>query len=487
MNTDIEPYSMMQSFVAAAHSTELAWLSGKEIIIFVISFIVFLLLNAFFVASEFAIVKVRPSQIETLATESPVKASKARRVVENLDAYLSANQLGITLASLGLAVFCEPYISKLIMAILGLGFEQWFGVKWFAPGSQAFDFLGDVVPWVVLALFTIFHVVVGELIPKAIAIRLPLQVTTALSPPLHLFYIVFYRTGIIPILNGTANFCLKYFFKMDPVKEGEHVHSSEELAWLVEESGENKVVTNTEKEILINALELNDVHVKDVMTPRSEIVALDVEKDFTVNLEVASKSKHTRFPLVQGHLDNTIGLIHIKDILTMIGRDDKDLAKIRREISSVPDSMPLDALLKFFQNEHEHLAMVVNEFGELSGLVFMDNVIEELVGDIQDEFDEEEEQSYAEVKDGEFLVDGSLSLNTLEDHVPDLKLHGGEMSTIGGFITQQLERFPKLGETLHIQAYEVTIKSVNHRKVGKIHFRRLSEPELEKELDQVAS
>ena len=470
MNLDIEPYSMMQPLLAANQVIELRWLDATEIAIFAVSFVLFLLLNAFFVASEFAIVKVRPSQIDTLADEDSAKADKARRVVSNLDAYLSANQLGITLASLGLAVFCEPYITRFILAIFGLGFEEWFGVQWFVPETAVFTFIDKALPWVVLAFFTIFHVVVGELIPKAIAIRLPLKVTIALAPALHLFYTIFYRTGIIPILNGTANFCLKYFFKIDPVKEGEHVHSSEELALLVEESGENHEVTDTEKEILINALELNDVSARDVMTPRSEIIALDIQKDFEENLKVALEHRHTRFPLIDGHLDKLLGLIHIKDILTLIGEKEKNLESIKREITTVPESMPLDGLLKFFQSKREHLSLVVNEFGELSGLVFMDNVIEELVGDIQDEFDDEVED-FIKVNEQEFLVDGSLSLNSLEDHLPSLDLHGGEMTTIGGYVIQQLERFPLVGESFPIGPYSVEVLSVDDRKVGQMRFQ----------------
>jgi len=167
MTTEIEPYSMVQSLATAATSTELQWLSSYEIGIFAISFVVFLLLNAFFVASEFAIVKVRPSQIDTVADKYPIKSARAKKVVDNLDAYLSANQLGITLASIGLAVFCEPYITKFILAVFGLGFEQWFGITTFVEGTGLFSILDTILPGVVLAFFTVFHVVVGELIPKA--------------------------------------------------------------------------------------------------------------------------------------------------------------------------------------------------------------------------------------------------------------------------------------------------------------------------------
>jgi len=213
---------------------------------------------------------------------------------------------------------------------------------------------------------------------------------------------------------------------------------------------------------------------------------LDVNLPFEENLKIASETKHTRFPLVKGHLDNTVGLIHIKDILTLIGKEDKSLVGIQREIQAVPETMPLDVLLKFFQREHEHLAMVVNEFGDPAGLVFLDNVIEELVGDIQDEFDDEDEQ-FTRLNEAEFVVDGSMTLNLLEDYVPELDLHGGDVTTVGGYITQKLERFPKADEVLRVLGFELSILSVDEHKVGQVRFRKLSEDELDELVDEGAA
>ena len=250
--------------------------------------IFFLLLNAFFVASEFAIVKVRPSQIEGELESKPRRAGISKHVVSHLDGYLSANQLGITIASLALAFLGEPFIAKLVGPMLSqTGWsEQAIKVITFATAMLSFTFL---------------HVVVGELLPKSIAIRKSLGTTLIIARPLHIFYAAF--RPFIWILNGTANWLLKRVFKIDPVSEGEAVHSSEELALLVEESERQQQVTETEREILINALELNDVSVKDVMTPRSEVVFLDLDTEFQENLKQAIASKHTRFPLVKGHLD----------------------------------------------------------------------------------------------------------------------------------------------------------------------------------------
>jgi len=217
---------------------------------------------------------------------------------------------------------------------------------------------------------------------------------------------------------------------------------------------------------------LNDLKVQDVMTPRSEVIFFDLEEPFERNLERAAATKHTRFPLVQGHLDNAVGLIHIKDLLTLTSEEDPDLMQIKRELKIVPETMPLDTLLTFFLKEKAHLAMVVDEFGDPSGLVFLDNVIEELVGDIQDEFDNER-SAFTKVNDNEFIVEGSITLNELSDHVPALELESGEVTTVGGYITQRLGHLPEPGEGVEIEGYEAKVTSTDGRRVGQVHFTKL--------------
>jgi CBS domain containing-hemolysin-like protein len=219
------------------------------------------------------------------------------------------------------------------------------------------------------------------------------------------------------------------------------------------------------------------------MTPRNNVVALDADEPFEKTLEIALRSKHTRFPLVKGHLDSSIGLIHIKDLFKLMGDPDPDLMRIKREIKIVPDTMPLDTLLKFFLREHAHLALAVDEFGTTVGIVFLDNVMEELVGDIQDEFDNER-SSFARINDGEFVVEGTMTLNDLGGHVPDLVLESGEVTTVGGYITQQLGRFPEVGETLEVLGYEARVTSTDGRRVGQIHFRKLAPVETEGKIEQ---
>ena len=265
---------------------------------------------------------------------------------------------------------------------------------------------------------------------------------------------------------------LKTLFSIDPVAEGEHVHSAEELALLVAQSGEALVVTDTEREILINALELNELGVRDVMTPRQNVIVLDAEAPFEESLELARRSNHTRFPLVNGgHLDDHIGLIHIKDLLKLVSEPEPDLMSIKRELKMVPDTMPLDILLNFFLKERAHLAVAVDEFGTPVGIVFLDNVIEEIVGDIQDEFDNERSE-FVRVSDDEFVVDGSLTLNDLSRCESSLDLESGEVTTIGGYITQQLGRFPVQGDIIAINEWKASVESIDSHRVGKLSFCR---------------
>jgi CBS domain containing-hemolysin-like protein len=438
-------------------------ISGGKATLYILGIVFFLLLNAFFVASEFAIVKVRPSQIDAEAKENPVRHATAMRVVGHLDGYLSANQLGITIASLALGFLGEPFVYALISPVLWVtGLSVWW-----------IKFISFTIA---ILSFTFLHVVIGELVPKSIAIRRPLQTTMALAGPLHLFFTVAHWA--IVILNGTANWILRTLLRIEPISGGEHIHSAEELALLVTQSGKSQEVTETEREILINALGLNELWVRDVMTPRNQVVVLDADEPFEKTLEVAIRSKHTRFPLVKGHLDNAIGLIHIKDLFKLINEREPDLMRIKRELKIVPDTMPLDSLLQFFLREHAHLAMAVDEFGTPVGIVFLDNVMEELVGDIQDEFDNER-SAFTRINESEFVIEGSMTLNDLGGYAPDLELESGEVTTVGGYVTQQLGRFPEVGETLEVLGYEARVTSTDGRRVGQIHFRKVIPEESE--------
>ncbi|MFK5922007.1 MAG: hemolysin family protein [Verrucomicrobiota bacterium] len=423
----------------------------------------FILLNGFFVAAEFALVKVRTSQLDTLIEDDKGGAKLARHMAssEHLDAYLSACQLGITLASLALGWVGEPFVSKLVQPLL---FKMGVAESWVTGLSffLAFSFI------------TFMHVVVGEQMPKSLAIRKSVPTSLWVVRPLAFFYRVFKLP--IWLLNTSAKWLMKAIFKIDVVPAHELVHSAEEIRILVEETEKADDVTDTERAILINALALNDLSVRDIMTPRNEVVTLDVEKSFEQNLELALETKHTRFPLVkEGHLDHAIGLIHIKDLLGQVREKDADLMAIKRDIFPVPELMKLDVLLKTFLKKHAHLALVVDEFGGALGLVMLDDVLEKLVGEIQDEFDEED-QEFRRLSDDEFVVHGTYPLHELAVQT-DLDLESPDVSTVGGYVTHVAGRLLEKGEVLQVEDYQVTVTEADERSVREVQFLRVVKEE----------
>ncbi|MCB1277580.1 hemolysin family protein [Prosthecobacter sp.] len=415
------------------------------------------LLNAFFVAAEFAIVKVRDSQLQQAIDEGTRGAKFAQHVTRNLDAYLSAGQLGITLTSIALGIFGEPYVAVVVQPLLfKLGVVSETVIRWTSIG-------------VAYAIVTYLHVVLGEQTPKVLAIRKSLTTALIIARPLHLFYMVL--KPAIWILSASTNMVLR-LFGITAVSEHELAHSEEELRHIVAESQKSKEVTETEKDILLNALALNDRCVRDVMTPRNQVMSLDADEAFEASLKIAIDSKHTRYPLVEGHLDHAIGIIHIKDLLGLVGKPQPDLRQIKRELHMVPEMMPIDKLLRFFLDKHVHVALAVDEFGGAVGIVTLDNVLEEIVGDIQDEFDHEVSE-FRRINENEFTVEGTYNLYELADQT-GIELESDEVTTIGGYVTHLLGHLPKVGEKVTIEEYEVTTTKADLRRVLQLHFQRLS-------------
>ena len=435
------------------------WESAEIIFLKLLSIVLLVLLNAFFVGSEFAIVKIRSTQLDPLIEEGDVRAKLAGGIIDKLDAYLSACQLGITLASLGLGWLGEPFLARMVQPIFYLA------------GVQNLTLIHTVSFGLAFSFITVAHIVLGELIPKSLAIRKPLSATLAVARPLRFFYITFGL--VIAVLNSTANFILLRFFKMKPASEHEIGHSEEELRVILTESENADEVSPVGREILINALDLRRLVVRDVTTPRGEVVSLDLEHSFDENLKIAQESRHTRFPLCRGHLDNTVGLVHIKDLLLLTRSESPDLTSVKREILPVPEMMPLEKLLKLFLTKHAHLALVVDEYGGTVGIVTLDNVLEELVGSIQDEFDVEDAE-FRRVSEDEFVVEGMFGLYELND-AAGLELESPDVSTIGGYVTHLIGRLPQQGEKVTIDGYEVTITKCDGRRVEQLVFKRKRE------------
>ncbi|PYK00583.1 MAG: hypothetical protein DME68_00640 [Verrucomicrobia bacterium] len=420
-------------------------------------------LNGFFVACEFAVVKVRGSQLEALIEEGNLRANFVKHVRSHLDAYLSATQLGITLASLALGWVGEQFLVQILEPFFALVNIHSHGLV--TSVSVALAFVG----------ITFLHIVFGELGPKYTAIANPLSVALRIVRPLGLFYLLF--RPAIWLLHKSSNLLLQGLLRMRPASGAELAHSEEELRLILEQSERSHEVSTLGRDLLINALDLRDRVVRDIMTPRGEVVYLDLEDSFETNVKKAIESRHTRFPLCRENLDNTIGLIHIKELVPMMRDPHPDLTRIKRELIPVPEMMSLEKLLNLFLGKHAHVAVVVDEFGGTVGMVTLENVLEELVGDIQDEFDSEKEE-FRKINENEFVVDGALGLYELRD-TAGLELDSADVSTIGGYVTHLLGHLPKQGEQVKIANYLVTITQTDGRRVGQLHFKKMSESAVE--------
>ncbi|MEP7071979.1 MAG: hemolysin family protein [Verrucomicrobiota bacterium] len=413
-------------------------------------------LNGFFVACEFAVVKVRGSQLDPLAEDGNLRAQFARHIRSHLDAYLSATQLGVTLASLALGWIGEIFLAELLQPFFAL------------IGIHSHTVVSSVSIGLAFVGITFLHIVFGELAPKYIAIGNPLRTALLLSRPLGLFYVLF--RPIIWLLHKASQVLLVRMLRIKPAAAAELAHSEEELRLILDQSGENEEVTPLGRDLLVNALDFRRRVVRDIMTPRGQLVFLDIEDSFDENVTKALASRHTRFPLCRSRLDNTIGLIHIKELVPLMRDPAPDLLRIRRDLTAVPEMMPLEKLLTLFLTKHAHLAIVVDEFGGTVGMVTLENILEELVGDIQDEFDAEKEEFRA-INENEFSVDGSLGLYELRD-LAGIELESADVSTVGGYVTHLLGHLPKQGESVQIEGYRATITQTDGRRILQLHFRK---------------
>ncbi|MEM0897240.1 MAG: hemolysin family protein [Verrucomicrobiota bacterium] len=450
-------------FLANASSLATEWPSAGTIV-FQVGLILFvLLLNAFFVAAEISLVRLRAGQLEEALKEEKNKEATllVKKMTKDLGRYLSASQLGITLTSLALGFLGEPFLARLLQPL----FTLW-GIEISTGWMRVISIL------IALLILGFLHITIGEQIPKTVARRRTLGTSRFCARPLKLFY--FIGRPAIFFADAFSKWVLKVLFRLEPSSGQEAMHSDLDLAHLFEESAKSEVVTDTEKEILENAIALNDRFVRDVVTPRNDVVCIDTKKSFKENVENAIRSGHTRFPVVEGHLDKTLGFIHIKDLFKHFLSDtEPDLMKVKRELLEVPEMMNLDALLPQMQKERSGMALVVDEFGGSQGIVTLDNVVEEVVGDIQDEFDNEAPavRWIGRSKDS-FVVEGKLALYELAEHT-ELEIETEEVSSVGGYITQLLGHLPSAGESAEIEGYRVTVTRADGRRVLEARFDRL--------------
>ncbi len=456
----------------------------------VFAIFVLVALNGFFVASEFAVVRVRDTQLIPLAENGSRAAKLGLLLTKHLDAYLSATQLGITITSILLGWIGEPAISKFFIKPIFDAFSLFPNQPWVMRTTSVIFGTGVI---------TLLHVVLGELMPKSIAIQKPRGTTLFVAYPLYAFYRIMYPA--IAVLNGTANAILR-FIGFFPASEISSAHSEDELRRIVVLSQERGYISTEAQDLLENVFDLRETFIREIMLPRNQVVYFDITQSFEKNIIKAHKTGHSRYPLVNKDLDDTIGVIHIKDlfwkltetgyghnapIVSESGRDtpitggnipaaDSDfLRRIVRKLEFVPETLTLDGALKQFRTQRIHIAMVVDEFGIVTGMVTFENIIEAIVGDVRDEFDAAETNINGQIISPAhdiYIMNGETKIDDVNEEL-GTALEAEEVDTIAGLFMHEAGHLPKTGERVVIGNVELTAQEIDGLRLKKLKLRKL--------------
>lgn len=421
--------------------------------------LILVLLNAFFVAAEFAIVKVRDSQIEVKAQSGHAMAKVSQSILKNLNAYLSANQLGITLASLALGWVGEEAASKIIQTLfvaVGLNVES--------------ETIHAISIGMAFFLITMLHIVLGEQVPKTLAINSPEKATYFVALPLRAFYTVF--RPFIWFLNASSLFVLKLMGINATATHDDH--SADELKILLEKGKEHGVIEQNEHELIENVFHFNETTVRQIMIPRTKMVALEASSSDEKIMEVINNEGFSRMPVYKDTIDDIVGIISAKDILKMRSRGETIvLSNYLKPAYFVPETKRINDLMKDFQKKRLHMAIIIDEFGGTAGIVTMEDVIEELVGEIRDEDDEEEKPLVEKISEKEFIVSGIAPLVEVNDHLRYPLPEGDDFETISGLMNYIFEKIPEANEEKEFAGYHFTILKTNNKQVESVKIVEL--------------
>lgn len=418
--------------------------------------------NGFFVAAEFAIVKVRASQLEVKVKAGNRKAILSKHIVSHLDGYLAATQLGITLASLGLGWIGEPVVSKIIINFMNLfGFE-------IDP-----ELAHNIALPVAFALITILHIVFGELAPKSLAIQRSVDTTLFIVYPLQFFFYIF--RPFVWLLNGIANFILKSL-GISTV-HGSDIHSSEELQYLVRQGQKSGEIDEAEYKIIKNAFDFFEQTAKQIMVPRTQVFAIDLNKFSDATIDKIIEEGYSRIPCYDKNIDNIVGVIYLKDILIEIRKKEAlDIRSIIRNMPVVPVTKSIGQLLNEFQIKHEQIALVVNEYGGTEGIITMEDILEELVGEIQDEYDNEI-SIVEKVGDNIYNVIASSTIDDINDFLPHPIEKDEQYETLAGFLILKFGKIPSIKEKIVIDNYEYSVLKKNKSSISFVEIVDITEQE----------
>ncbi|TDN37458.1 HlyC/CorC family transporter [Hymenobacter sp. UV11] len=417
------------------------------------------LINGFFVAAEFSLIRVRFSQLEIKAKEGSRLAGQALSVVRRLYDYLSATQLGVTIASLLLGAVGEELFTELILGLLphlGLAIN---------PITAH-----SISVAVGLIILTFLHVLFGELFPKALAIQRPEAVSLALVLPLRAFYL-----ATIPLtwfLSKASNLLLGAFGISNV--HGNEAHTSDELRLLIDQSKESGEIQDSEHELIENVFQFNDRMVKQIMVPRTKLAALEVNMSEEQLLETVFSEGYSRLPVYEGNIDNIVGVLYVKDLLPLIRQQQPvELARIMRPAYFVPETKKINRLLRQFQRKHLVMAIVSDEFGGVSGIVTIEDIMEELVGEIQDEYDNEV-PVVEKISETEYRVNTSTAISDANEYLPYPLPEGDDYETVGGLLNVLYGNIPEVGDVAVLEPYEFRVLSRARRVVELVQLRVIS-------------
>lgn len=412
-------------------------------------------------------VKVRKTRLSELAETGNRQANLALEVTTKLDAYLSATQLGITLASLGLGWLGEPAIATLIHPLF----------KRFTAWDQVITH--SVAAGIAFILITFLHIVLGELVPKSLAIQNAEAAALKTAGPIKLFYKLFYPA--IRVLNSLSSFVLR-LLKIEPANEADLAHTEEELRMLVDASQRHGFLDKMEGKLLDNVFEFSDRVVSEVMVPRQDMVCIFLENSLEEAEEVVKQYGHTRYPLCDDNKDNVIGLVHMRDLLNL--KDNPNITSIiqvKRDILVVPEGMPISHLVQKMRGQRTHLAVVVDEFGGTAGMVTIEDLLEELVGEIYDEFEDAQSSEIVKIQEGEYLINGRVLLDDISELL-EVNLEEETVSTIGGYVFSRLGRKPVKGDSVEFDGYLFQVSDVKGYRITRV--KAVKKTPLEKKNNQ---
>ncbi|MBP9898740.1 MAG: HlyC/CorC family transporter [Gemmatimonadales bacterium] len=428
--------------------------SWTSIAVGLLSVIALVGLNAFFVAAEFALVGARRTRLEEMAEAGDGKATLALKAVQSLDRYVSATQLGITLASLGLGMIGEPALAGLL--------ERFFSVL---PADLAAVATHTVAVAIAFSLISTLHIVLGELVPKSLAIRFPEDVSRWVTAPLIGFAWVMH--GPIHVLNGTANRLLR-LGGVAPVDGHERLHSSDEIRMLVEQSGEGGSLGKEPARLLEGVFEFSEKTAEEVMTPRTEMSALEADCTVEAAADEVAVAGRSRYPVYTESLDEIVGVVLAKDILRAVRQaPGTSLRTIMRAPLFVPGTREVEDVLSDMKRLKTHLAVVLDEYGGTAGLVTMEDLLEEIVGEIFDEYDPVQAAALAATADGSVVIEGSTTIGDFNNRF-ETDLDDSDYTTVGGFLFGQLGRLPKVGDRVTIGSHGFEIAEMAGRRVERV-------------------